>query len=59
MTAELNSKLISRSIFGFELAIDAIWSRSSVDSERVGRLRNAPCLVRGPRCVGGRRRQAA
>src|SRR3954452_3558294 len=41
ITAELNSKLISRSIFGFELAIDAIWSRSSVDSERVGRLRNA------------------
>ena len=41
ITAELNSKLISRSIFGFELAIDAILSRSSVDSERVGRLRNA------------------
>src|SRR3954469_4248252 len=42
ITAELYSKLISRSIFGFELAIDAILSRSSVESERVGRLRNAP-----------------
>jgi hypothetical protein len=38
-TAELNLKVISRSIFGFELAIDAILSRSSVDSERVARLR--------------------
>src|SRR6476620_5204684 len=41
MTAELNSKLISRSIFGFELAIEVIFSRSSVDSDRVGRLRKA------------------
>src|SRR6476469_1349412 len=41
MTAELYSKLISRSIFGFELAIDAILSRSSVDRERVGRFRTA------------------
>src|SRR6476469_1901882 len=39
MTAELYSKVISRSIFGFELAIDAILSRSSVDRERVGRFR--------------------
>src|SRR3954466_12723055 len=39
MVAELNSKLISRSIFGFELAMDAIFSRSSVVSERVGRFR--------------------
>src|SRR5262245_47220263 len=39
VTAELKSKLISRSIFGLELAIDAILSRSSVDRERVGRLR--------------------
>jgi hypothetical protein len=31
-----HKKLISRSIFGFELAIDAILSRSSVESERVG-----------------------
>ena len=44
-TAELNSKLISRSIFGFELAIDAILSRSSVDSERVARLRKASINV--------------
>ena len=42
MTAELNLKLISRSIFGLELAIDAILSRSSVDRERVRRLRSAP-----------------
>src|SRR3954470_15443852 len=42
MTAELNLKLISRSIFGLELAIDAILSRSSVDKERVTRLRRAP-----------------
>src|SRR3982074_1411627 len=41
ITAELYLKLISRSIFGFELAIDAILSRSSVDRERVGRLRTA------------------
>jgi hypothetical protein len=39
MTAELNAKLISRSILGFELAIELIFSRSSVDSERVGRIR--------------------
>ena len=38
---ELNSKLISRSIFGFELEIELIFSRSSVESERVGRLRKA------------------
>jgi hypothetical protein len=41
MMAELNSKFISRSIFGFELEIELIFSRSSVDSERVGRLRKA------------------
>jgi hypothetical protein len=41
MMAELNSKLISRSIFGFELAVEVIFSRSSVDSERVGRFRKA------------------
>ena len=41
MMAELNSKLISRSIFGFELEIELIFSRSSVESERVGRLRKA------------------
>jgi hypothetical protein len=41
MTAELYSKVISRSIFGFELAIDAILSRSSVDKDRVGRFRTA------------------
>src|SRR3954470_5435788 len=41
MMAELNSKLISRSIFGFELEIEVIFSRSSVESERVGRLRKA------------------
>lgn len=35
------SKLISRSILGFEFAIDAILSRSSVERERVGRLRTA------------------
>ena len=33
--------MISRSIFGFELAIELIFSRSSVDSEHVGRLRKA------------------
>jgi hypothetical protein len=35
MVAELNSKLISRSIAGFDFAIDAILSRSSVDNEWV------------------------
>src|SRR4051794_39052273 len=41
MTAELKSKVISKSIFGFELAIDAILSRSSVDKDRVGRFLTA------------------
>src|SRR6185437_193427 len=37
--AELKSKLISRSIFGLSRVRLWSWSRSSIDSERVGRLR--------------------
>src|ERR1700744_4923705 len=37
--AELKSKLISRSIFGLLAAIVSSWLRSSIESERVERLR--------------------
>ncbi len=60
-TAELYSKLISRSIFGFELAIDAILSRSSVERRTGGSIAQCIdklCLVRGARGVGGRRCKA-
>src|SRR5215475_8915696 len=39
IAAELKSKLISRSIFGLLAAIVSSWLRSSIESERVERLR--------------------